>query len=254
MSKEEKSTVIQIFVPDLPDTPGWLKLSRKKQDTLLEITSENQQFRQLKGLGEFGELMTVYKAQELLEGEEMKLSDYLRRIYPERHQRTLDRKREKFAELIAGIHPSLIKKIATLGTQHLEHLDRLANAALGDIRNAMKEVPSLALPAGTDEDVLRRLDELDSKLLEHRKAKHKGKALHMNENAAAKMATNAVVSYIRACGLKTSGEKRVWIRRVVGWVMEAQAITGSVSTERVPIPDGILIKRGRPPKRKKEAA
>ncbi len=194
--------------------------------------------------------MELYQVQQLLEGEEMQMRDYMHRIYPERTRRTIDRKRERFAEFVAAIPAPVMKRLTALGAETLERFDRIANAALGDIRNAVREL--LVLPASTEPE--QYLEALDSKLLEHRKAKPKGKALHLNENSAAKMATNAVISYIRACGLKTSGEKRVWIRRVVGWVMEAQAVTGTVSTERVPIPDGILVKRGRPPKRKKEAA
>ena len=58
---QKSDGVIQVFVPGLPDTPGWVALSRKKQDQLLEHTSHIQQNRQLQVLGEFGELMELYR-------------------------------------------------------------------------------------------------------------------------------------------------------------------------------------------------
>jgi hypothetical protein len=70
--KQTENSMVAVFVPGLQDTPGWLTLSRKKQDALLELTSHIQQHRQLQMLGEFGELYQVY---QLLEDEEMQMKD-----------------------------------------------------------------------------------------------------------------------------------------------------------------------------------
>jgi hypothetical protein len=248
------SGVIAIFVPGLEDTPGWVALSRKKQDALLEHTSHIQQNRQLQMLGEFGELMELYQVQQLLDGEAMKMADYLRRIYPDRHKRTIDRKREVFAQLVEKIPTSVMKRLTAIGAEALTRFDRIANAALGDIRNAVKELP--ALSAGTDKAAEKYLEELDSKLLEHRQMKRKGKPLHQDEQYAAKMATNAVLHYMRGCPtLKTSNQKSKFLTRVMGWVMEAQAVSGTLRAGRISIPAGVLIVRGRPRKHpKKEVA
>lgn len=248
-----KQSGMVVVIRDLPEIPGWQGLSRKKQDALVEHKTHIEQHRQLQMLGEFGELMELYQVQELLEGEEMKMGDYLRKIYPDRHQRTIDRKREVFAQLVASIPASVMKRLTAIGAEALSRFDRIANAALGDIRNAVKEIPRLA--SGTDKDAEKYLEALDTKLLEHRQKKRKGKTLNQEESYAAKMATNAIISYIRSCGLKSSAEKRKFLTRVMGWVMEAQAVSGTLRAGRIPIPDGILIRRGRPPKlRRKEAA
>jgi hypothetical protein len=244
MQKDEG--VIQIFVPGLPDTPGWVALSRKKQDALLQHTSHIQQNRQLQMLGEFGELMELYHVQQLLDGEEMKMSDYLRKVYPDRHRRTIDRKREAFNQLIASIPAGVMRRLGAVQLDVLSRFERITTAALGDIRNAVKELPQL--PANTDKDAEVYLEKLDTKLFEHRQRKHKGKPLHQDEQHAAKMATNAVLSYLKACGMKTSAQKRKFLTRVMGWVMEAQAVSGTLRAGRIPIPDGILIRRGRPRK------
>ena len=245
--------VIAVFVPELPHTPGWIALSPKKRDALLLHTSHIQQNRQMQMLGEFGELMELYHVQQLLEGEEMKMSDYLRQIYPERHQRTIDRKREVFAEFAAKVPVGMMKRLGSVNSKMLTRFDRIANAALGDIRNAVRELP--ALPVQNDKDAEKYLQELDTKLLEHRQLKRKGKPLHQDEKMAAKMATNALLNYLRSCNLKTSAQKRQFLTRVMGWVMEAQAISGTLRAGRITIPDGVLIRRGRPRKSpQKEAA
>jgi len=245
--------VIAVFVPELPHTPGWIALSQKKRDALLLHTSHIQQNRQMQMLGEFGELMELYHVQQLLEGEEMKMGDYLRHIYPERHQRTIDRKREVFSEFITKVPAGVMKRLGSVNSKMLTRFDRIATAALGDIRNAVRELPEL--PVQNDKDAEKYLEALDTKLLEHRQTKRKGKPLHQDEKMAAKMATNAVLNYLRSCGLKTSAQKRQFLTRVLGWVMEAQAISGSLRAGRIPIPDGVLIRRGRPRKSPlKEAA
>jgi hypothetical protein len=243
MEAERASTAIAIFVPGLEDTPGWQALSRKKQDSLLEHASHIQQNRQLQMLGEFGELMEIHKIQELLEGEEMKMTDVLRRIYPDRSLRTIQRKHEVFAQIVHAIPPAVRKRLDTIDIDTLGRFDRIANAALGDIRNAARELPKLV--ARTDKAAQKYLQDLDSKLLEHRQQR-RAKPLHQNGEHAARMAANSLSNYIRSCGLVTSDDKRQWLVLVVGWVMEAQAVPGSISASRLSIPGGKLVPLGRP--------
>ena len=234
------------LIPNLQDTPGWVSLSSKKRDELFAIALDNHQFRQMKGLGEFGELMTMYQAAQVLEGEGVQLRDFIARLYPERHYRTVLRKEKAFEEFAARIPGAVLKRLSGLGTEVLSRFDRIASAALGDIRNAVREMPQL--PAATQGDAEKYLAELDGKLLERQK--RKGKPVKKDASLAEKMAANAVLHYMRDAGLKTSAEKRQFLIRVVGWVMEAQAVHGTLRAGRIPIPDGILIKRGRPPKKR----
>lgn len=254
--KNEKSLdsgVIAVFVEGLQDTPGWVALSRKKQDALLEHTSHIQQNKQLQFLGEFGELLELNQVQQLLEGEEMKMSDYLRRLYPDKHAKTIERKERAFSQIVANIPYSVLKRLTSLSAEVISRFDRITHAALGDIRNAVRELP--ALPATTEKDAEKYLETLDTKILEQRQRKRKGITRHRDESDAAKMATNALINYMRGCGLETSAERRHFLSRVLGWTMEAQAVGGTIHATRVPIPDGVLIRRGRPRKHpQKEAA
>lgn len=254
MKRENKpgSEAIQIFVPTLPDTPGWVALPYDKQQQIVEHTSHIQQYRQMQRLGEFGELLELTQVQQLLDGEEMRMDDYLRMLYPAHHQRTILRKQHAFAELSAHIPNSLLKKITGLGQDVLSRFERITTAALGDIQNAIRDMP--LLPVTTNQAAEKYLEELDAKLMEERQTRRKkGLKIKGDEGYAAKMATNAVLHYIRNTKLKTSAEKRQWLKRMLGWVMEAQAISGSLTASRVSIPDGILIRRGRPPLPKNKA-
>lgn len=245
VDRNKESGVIQVFVPELPNTPGWVALPEKKRDALLQITSDVRQFDGMVNLGEFGRLMRLTEAKQILDGEEMSFWDYLCQLYPDDHRRTLFRKQAMFEEFAGTMPPGVVKRLASVSTDVMGKFDRIAKAALGDIRNAIKAMP--ALPVKTTEDAEQYLEKLDEKLLEHRQARRKGKKLKRDEGLAAKMATNAVIHYIREGGLETSAQKRSWLMRVIGWVMEAQAISGALkSIHRQPIPDGIIIRRGRP--------
>jgi hypothetical protein len=253
IEKTSDSGVVAVFVPGLEETPGWVVLSRKKQDELLEHTSHIQQYRQMQRLGEFGELLELTQVQQLLEGEEMKMGDYLHRIYPIHHHRTILRKQQAFAELSATIPNPVLKKITSLGQDVLSRFDRIAGAAVGDIRRALRSMP--VLPVSTDHDAEKYLEALDGKLLEERKHRRVKGLAAPDKALAEKMATNALIHYMRAAKLKTSAEKRQFLSRVIGWTMEGQAIHGTLRAGRIPIPDGILIRRGRPRKHpQKEAA
>ena len=68
------------------------------------------------------------------------------------------------------------------------------------------------------------------------------------------MAANSASNYIRSCGLATSAQKRQWLTKVVGWAMEAQAVSGHISATRTSIPGGVLVPLGRPRKKPREVA
>lgn len=242
--KDGQSHEIAVFNPGLKDAPGWIALSTRKRDELWQIASENHQFRQMKGLGEFGELMTLYQASQILEGEELQLRDYIARIYPERHYRTVLRKEKNFEAFVQHIPSAVLKRLSSLGTEVLDRFDRIASAALGDIRNAVKELPVLS--ATTEQDAEKYLEELDGKLYDQQR--RKGKPASKSEENATKEAANALISLGRSCRLKTSAQKRAFLQRAAGWYMEAEAVSGTPRIHRLPLPEGVPVKRGRPQK------
>jgi hypothetical protein len=254
--KNEKpidSGVIAVFVEGLQDIPGWITMSRKKQDAMLQITSDVQQFHGMRQLGEFGELLRLTEAEQLLEGEEMKMADYMRLLYPDKHKKTIERKLQVFGQIVANIPHSKLKSLSALGADVLSRFERIAHAALGDIRNAVRELASL--PSSTEQNPEKYLEALDTQLSQQRKKKSKALTRHRDVNDAAKFIANALIHYARSSDAETSAERRHLLTRAVGWAMEALAIGGTIHITRVPIPDGVLIRRGRPRKHpKKEAA
>lgn len=245
MKNVEDQKAIQVYVPKLPDTPGWVALPYDKQQKLVEHTSHIVQARRTQRVCEFIELVELTQVQQLLEGEALKMRSYLRLIYPGQNERFLSRKLQAFRELSTTIPNSVLKRITSVGEDVLSKFDRIAQAPLGDIQNALREMP--LLPVNTEKDAEKYLGELDEKILKERKRRRlKGMKLHKDEDYAVKMATNALLHYLKATGLKTSAEKRQWFKRVFGYAMEAQAVPGVLSISRVPIPEGLIIRRGRP--------
>lgn len=251
--KLQDVSVVKVFVPGLDKTPGWQTLSREKQDRILLHTSNIQQFRQMQRLGEFGELLELTQVQQELEGEEMQMDNYLRQMYPLHHERTIARKQKAFAELAATIPNRILDKIASVGQDVMSKFDRIASAALGEIVNAVREMP--LLPVSTEKDAEKYLEELNGRLIEERKNRRKtGLVEKITLPQTEKMAFNSVIHYMKYAKLKTSAQKRQWLTRVIGWVMQDQAIHGTLRAGRITIPDGTLVRRGRPPKAKKITA
>ena len=88
MKIEKHTESLAIYQPKLDSIPEWNALSSKDQGELYEITMRGHQYRQLKMLGEFGELLELYRVQQLLDGKPMRMIDYLSGIYPDRARRT----------------------------------------------------------------------------------------------------------------------------------------------------------------------
>lgn len=232
------------IVDKLPEIPGWHSLGRNEQDSLVTYTDELHKYRQLQGLGEFGQLMVLTQVQQLIDGKEMSMDDYLRFNYPQHHQRTIHRKQQAFAELAATIPNPILKKLSAFGQDVIAHFDRIATATLGDIRNAIREMP--LLPVSTDKDAEKWLVELDGKLLEERQNRRKVAGKAPDQEFIEKVAANELVNHITQAKLKTSSEKRQFLTRVIGWTMEAHAVHGTLRAGRIPIPGGVLRPKGRP--------
>lgn len=225
-----------------------MALSHKKQDQLREHTSRIHRYRQMQRLGEFGDFIELIQVNQLLDKEEMHISDYLRTVYPAFSQRTIARKKKSIQALSTHIPNSVLKRITALSQDALAKFDRISSAAVGDICNAIFEMPRL--PLSTDKDAEKYLEELGTKLLDerkHRRAKGNGKVKKDDEQAA-RNATDDVLRHLRATGLKENVDKRQWLGRVFGGVMEAEALQGALRPTRVTAPNGVLKRRGRPPK------
>lgn len=249
--EKKESDAPLLFVEGLDSTPGWVVLPYDKQKQIVEHTSHVQRFRQMQRLGEFGELVELTQVHQILEGEDMEMKNFLRVVYPDHSERTIYRKLQVFQEVSTHIPNSVLKKIGGLNEEVLTNFENITTAPIGEIRRVLKQMPML--PLTTDKAAEQYLAEVNEKLSHDRRKRAKGK--RVDDDFAAKMATNGVLHYMKQTKLTTSAEKRQFLKRVFGWIMEAQAIPGTISTTRLAIPEGLLIRRGRPrSKPRKEAA
>ena len=194
-------------------------------------------------LGHFGKVLELMQLCQSLD-DETRIDNHLRVLYPAYTQRTIARKRQVYQKLSARVPNSILQRITGLEQDVLAKFDHIPTAPLGDILNALHKMPLLDIC--TDKDPQKYLEELNSELLEERiKRRAKGQA-HKEELVAAKKATSAVLNCLRSCNLTTRAQKRQWLMRVLGWVMESQAIPGTLCVSRISIPEGVLIRRGRP--------
>lgn len=251
--KHDKSTegaALQVYQPKLDNIPGWTALSAKKQGELYEHTSHIHQYRQMQNMGRFGELVELVHVHLLLDGEDMKMDPYVAHIYPNDHERTIKRKVEALSEISATIPKPILKQISSIGQDVLSSYDHLLTAALGDIRNAVREMP--LLPVSTEKNAEHYLEELNGKISAERKNRPKLAKMKKSKSFAEQAAANAVIHYLRIAGLKTSAEKRQFLTRVCGWAMEIEAVHGTLRCGRIAPPEGVGRTVGRPRKQAKD--
>lgn len=250
--KVSETNVIAVFTPGIEKIHGWMSLSRQKQDKLLEHNSRRQQYLQMRTLGEFGELLEITQIQHLLKGEKMQLEDYLAAVYPSKSQKTIERKQQIYAEFAATIPIGVLEEISSLGAEALTKFERIANAPLGEIRSALRQVK--LLPVSTKNGAEKLLGELEEKIIEGRKQRSQPDVTRISKDQTEKMALHAVLHYMKSAKLRTSSQKGQWLTRVIGWTMESQAIPGVLRLRRISVPDGMIIRRGRPRTRSPQGA
>ena len=248
----EKETSIAVFSPELQNTPGWAALARDKQDWLLEHTSNILQYRRMEGLSAVAASKELAEIQIALEGGPIKMKHYIRSVFGA-SERTAWRRLADFKELRKYWSDNMIEMIASKGAT-------LLKGASGIHMGSLLKVARLAptAPKSKDDKVIEAYitKDLRDAIKDTRSAARTGKVVKITGEDAAKMAFNSVVRVMRGVKLATSAEKRKWLTTVVGWVMEYNAISGTMRVGRIAIPDGTIAKVGRPrgSTRKKKAA
>lgn len=244
IEKSSEARTMQVFQARLDELPGWNTLSAKKQGELYEHTTRIHSYDQMERMGKFGKLVELVNVHLLLEGEEMRMEPYVARIYPTDHERTIKRKVQALGEISARIPKPILEEISSVGQDVLSKYDHLLSAALGDIRNAVIEMP--LLPVSTEMKAEVFLEKLDGKVSEERKNRPQIAKIKKSRSFAEQGAANALIHYMRLAELKTSAEKRQFLQRAVGWAMEAMAVHGTLRAGRVSLPDGVGRPVGRP--------
>ena len=235
---------ITLYSPDLSETPGWVSLNRDQQDWLLERTSNIQQYRRMEGMAAVAGCLELMEVEVGLKDTQMSLTAYMRVVFGQ-SERTAWRKLKDFKELSKHLPPVAIRMIATQGNNLLKGV---SGSGMKELITAAKQLPP---PKSNNEKVIEAFisNDLRTKLREQKQDRRPKGPIKLTDEMSAKMGLHALLRYLRSAKMKTSAEKRHWLTRVMGWAMEAEAIHGTLRAGRVPIPDDMIIRRGRPRKK-----
>lgn len=242
---------ITLYTPDLSAIPGWVSMNRGQQDWLLEQDSQAHQLQRLEGMSAISGALKLIEIEAGLQGTEMSFTSYLRGSFGQ-SERTAWRRVKDFKELSKHLTPAVIKAIAANGSNLLRGV---SGSGVRDLISAAKELPP---PKSANDKVIEGYitNDLRGKLREIRQERRPKGPIKLTDEMSAKMGFNALLRYGRKANMKTSAEKRHFYTRIFGWVMEAEAITGTLRVGRISIPDAMIIRRGYPrgrPRKKKSA-
>jgi hypothetical protein len=235
---------IELYSPDLSAIPGWVSMNRGQQDWLMEQDTQAHQFQRLEGMSAISGCLKLIEIEAGLQGTEMSFTSYLRGSFGQ-SERTAWRRVKDFKELAKHMSPGVIKAIAANGSNLLRGV---SGSGIKDLISAAKQLPP---PKNANDKVIEGYiaNDLRDKLREIRQERRPKGPIKLTDEMSAKMGFNALLRYGRKARMKTSAEKRHFYTRIFGWVMEVEAISGTLRVGRITLPEGLLIRRGRPRKR-----
>lgn len=238
MAKQE----VELYIPGLANAPGWVALNQTEQQWLQEHTSNavsNLRQSGFKAIQACAELAMIEK---FLEDKPLTMTNWMRTCLGA-SERTGRRWLANYKEMkaVSGATDEQIMYLAQEGVAGMSNIHQ------GDIVSALKKLPApkdkRGLPAWKDQ--------IGEALKEGRRARRKGAKLNEEEALLAWVLTARRV--MREAKMGSSAEQRAWLKRGLGYIMELRAVTGTVTAERTPLPDGFLPTVGRPRKERKAA-
>lgn len=250
MEDKSKSHEITSFVPGIQDVAGWSELGRKRQDDFLERVSRLQEHRKFKAIGELTEMADIHMIQKDF-GDSLDLREAFQRIYTdEEDRRKVFRRVALHQELIEALPDGFLEQLHSLSMDMLDKFKDLRRFALGDIKNAAKQLPATTVK--TAAQAVTFAEAVIAKAKANKRANRGGEPIPTSKEEAQKMTANSLIYYCKAAGLKTSEQKIRWVTPAISWFMEHEAIPGRISAKRATLPEGVPPKRGRPAKEKPE--
>lgn len=237
------SKALATITPNLEQAPGWMALSQEKRDWLTTKTANITNYKRLEGLAALGGSIELEEVERALKSEPMSFTTYVRTVYGS-SARTAFRRLADLKELRKHWNDSVIKGIASNGAMWLRGA---AGSGMKDVINVARELPAPRTnePAVIEGFVSRKVRE---KLREQRRHRRTGAVLRLDEEGSVRAALNALLRYMRAARLHNAAGKKKWLIRVVGMAMENQVIPGPITVNRLDVPDGYILRRGRPRK------
>lgn len=231
---------IEIFVQQLPQTPGWVAMNQRDREWLQENTSEALTLFRESGLTAIKFCIKMKGIQDFLEGKPMNFTNWVRTCFGP-SERTAYRWLSAYRELSStASEPALLY---------------LAQEGLAGVNNTLQPkellpvLKALPAPKSADKRVLDGWRTKVSEELRSRRSKRRKRiSLKHSDEDALRVFVITTRRLLRDAGIDSSAEQRKWLARGVGYIMQLRAIAGTVSAERTPIPEGFLPQVGRPRK------
>lgn len=231
---------IEIFVQQLPQTPGWVAMNPRDREWLQESTSEALSLFRESGLTAIKFCAKLSEIQNFLEHQPMTFTNWVRSSFGP-SERTAYRWLAAYKEL--------------RGTAPEPAILYLAQEGLAGVNNTLQPrelipvLKSLPAPKSTDKKALEPWRQKVSEELRSRRSKRRKRiSLKHSDEDALRVFVTITRRLLRDAGIDSSAEQRKWLARGVGYVMQLRAIGGTISAERTPIPDGFMPQVGRPRK------
>jgi hypothetical protein len=231
---------IEVFVPQLPHTPGWVAMTPSDRDWLQEHTSAALSDFRDSGLKAISCCIRIAEIQNFLDGKSMTFTNWVRTAFGS-SERTAYRWLASYKEQLQVANPQAILYLAQEGLAGVNNTIQPK-----ELTPVLKALPA---PKTTDKKSLEGWRQRVSEELRTRRSKRR-KRVTIKLDAEDAMRDFVIVArrLLRESDLNTSADQRKWLTRALGYLMDLRAIAGTITAERTSIPDGWMPVVGRPRK------
>lgn len=222
----------EIVIQGLPMTKGWDSLNQQDKEWMQEHTSIARGLGREAGIKAVELCLEVASIHAFLDDKPMPFTGWAENCFPGAFGvlKLYNRMRQKASD-------NAIRYLAKEG------IAGMANIHGGDIALAMERVG--AAPEKSSQFYAWG-KQLEAEVRAERSNRRKGIKRKLDPDDATKMFVTFTARLLRETKITDSASQRSWLKKSVGYLMEKRAITGTVSTERIAIPDGYMPKVGYP--------
>lgn len=227
---------IELYIPELPNTPGWVALNAAEQEKVQELTSNAVGNLRKTGLLWLQFCLDVGAVYEFLKNKPVTIQNWYRTALPQ-SMSTGKRALAAYKRLkqIRGM-----KSMEPILYLAQEGIAGMGNIQGGEVLDAVERNP----PPADKKDLPAWKGRIAEKLKKGRQERRKKQPI--SRDAAVLDIVLSIKYALRAAQLDTKAQEKAVIKEGVGYAMDQRAIPGSVTIERTPAPEGFVPRTGRP--------
>lgn len=233
------------LVPDLVNMPGFVALSEKEREWLRNETSAALTNYRKAAMHTLMWCIDIARVEDGLKGKPVSLNTWFNTVFPSA-KTTGKRALKTFRMLNANADEEALIDLAQHG------IPGMHNMQAGRIVGVLKKLPPPKVNRN-EKNMAEWRSKLAEKLRQNFREVRAGREEKIDREEAAKSIALSVRLYLnKAEGVETSKEKRDIIAEAVAYLMEREAISGTITITRKPAPDGWWPAVGRPRGSKKK--